>query len=129
MPGLVSSGRLDETDVRAYNPFMPRPADARAFLQRRARAIVEERLRFTWKADDELAGLGWSRRDALDQLAVLDQEQLLRTELAKSAGAGIIWVFCPLAWELERHLWIRLTEGADYTILVSFHIAEGDPWT
>ncbi len=108
---------------------MPRPADTRAFLERLARAIVEERLRFTWKADDELAGLGWSRQDALDQLAVLEPEQLLRTEPARGAQGGVIWVFCPIAWEVERHLWIRLTEGANYTILVSFHLAEGDPWT
>ena len=108
---------------------MSRLADTRAFLHRLHRAIIEERIRFTWKADDEIAGLGWSRQDAVDQLGVLEESHLLRTEAPRVAKAGLIWVFCPLAWELEQHLWIRLTENDDLTMLVSFHLAEGDPWT
>lgn len=108
---------------------MSDPNNARAFLHRLERAIAEERLIFSWKADDEIAELGWSLRDTLDQLSVLDVPELLRTEASKGSRTGLIWVFCPFVWHLDRHLWIRLTERDDLAILVSFHLAEGDPWT
>ncbi|MFH1466887.1 MAG: hypothetical protein ABIO70_21060 [Pseudomonadota bacterium] len=100
-----------------------------AFLHRLRRALDERRVQITWKADDEIASLGWSRQDAFDQLMVLEPADLLRTEPAKNQDFNLIWVFCPFAWDLEGHLWIRLTERADRTFLVSLHLAEGDPWT
>lgn len=102
---------------------------AAAFLTRLKAAIDDSRVRFTWKADDEIAELGWSRQDALDQLALLAVDELLRTDPPRSADFGPVWVFCPLAWDLDRYLWIRLTEGVDHTFLISFHLAQGDPWT
>ncbi len=129
VPGRVRARRLDETDCLSYNAFVVPSADTRTFLQRLEQAIADGRLQFTWKADDEIADLGWSRQDALDQLAVLEPAHLLRTEPAKGASFTLVWVFCPTAWELDRHLWIRLTETEDHPILVSFHLAEGDPWT
>ncbi|MBI4701311.1 MAG: type II toxin-antitoxin system MqsR family toxin [Deltaproteobacteria bacterium] len=99
------------------------------FLERLRQARAASAVRITWKADDEIAEIGWSRRDALDQLAALTEEDLLRTEPANHADFETIWVFCPLAPELDRHLWIRLAEREHHTLLVSFHLAEGDPWT
>ena len=108
---------------------MPPSSDVTAFLLRLVGALESERVRFTWKADDEIAALGWSRGDALDQLMLLASSDLLRTEPAREPGFTTIWVFCPLAWELDHHLWIRLSESDDHTFLISFHLAEGDPWT
>jgi hypothetical protein len=108
---------------------MPPDRDAAPFLLRLAVALENSRVRVTWKADDEIASLGWSRRDALDQLTVLAPEDLLRTEPSKSPDFDTIWVFCPLAWEHDRYLWIRLSERTDHTFVISFHLAEGDPWT
>ena len=70
--------------------------DVRHFLDRLADALGSSRLRITWKADDEISELGWSRQDALDQLAILNVEDLLRTEPSKSLDFGTIWVFAPL---------------------------------
>ena len=100
----------------------------RAFLRRFTAALSEGRVRITWKADDEIATLGWSRQDALDQLAALEARDLLRTEASNHPDFQTIWVFCPLLWALERHLWIRLCERADHVFLISFHLAERDPW-
>jgi hypothetical protein len=108
---------------------VPSRSDVAAFLERLAAALDSSRVRLTWKAEDEIAELGWSRQDALDQLALLEPGELLRTEPSNSPDFDLIWVFCPLVWELDRHLWIRLTERHDHTIVVSFHLAEGDPWT
>jgi hypothetical protein len=99
-----------------------------AFLTRLALAIAEGRVRVTWKADVEIAELGWSRQDAFDELSALAAADLLRTEPGKHPDFRRIWVFCPLAAELEEFLWIRLAERDDHTFLVSFHLAEGDPW-
>jgi hypothetical protein len=99
------------------------------FLKRRVGALDDDRVRITWKADDEIAALGWSRCDALQQLRALAPADFLRDEPAKNQDFKTIWVFCPFAWDLECHLWIRLAERADRTFLVSFHPAEGDPWT
>ena len=46
----------------------PRP-HPHAFLDRLATALATARVRFTWKADDELADLGWSTADATEALA------------------------------------------------------------
>ena len=116
------------TERMAYNQSMPRKDQISSFLKRLVAALDEDRVQITWKADDEIAALGWSRLDALDHLRVLDPADLLRTEPAKSPDFDLIWVFCPFAWDLEGHLWIRLTERADRTFLVSFHLAESDPW-
>lgn len=100
-----------------------------AFLTRLGAALTEGRVHFTWKADDEVAAFGWSRRDALDELRALTAEDLLRMEPARHPDFQAIWVFCPCVFELDRHLWIRLAERDDDTFLISFHLAEGDPWT
>ena len=121
---------MDETDSGSYNPFVAvSDPDVRAFLARLVAAVAEGRVRITWKADDEVAQLGWSRQDALDQLAVLESRDWLRTEPSKSPDFDAVWVFCPLAWELDQYLWIRLAERPDHVFLISFHLAEGDPWT
>lgn len=112
----------------AYNQFMALRDQATIFLNRLVAALDEDRVQITWKADDEIAALGWSRQDALSQLRALDSADLLRTEPAKSVDFDVIWIFCPFVWDLEGHLWIRLTERADRSFLVSFHLAEGDPW-
>jgi hypothetical protein len=62
------------------------------------------------------------------ELAARVAEDLLRTEPSRSADFVLIWVFCPLVVELDRHLWIRLAEDASGTIVISFHLAESDPW-
>ena len=46
-----------------------------------------------------------------------------------SAEFELIWVFCPLVWEVDQHLWIRVAENVDGTVVISFHLAERDPWT
>ncbi len=109
---------------------MAAPDPIFAFLERLSRALVERRVRLTWKADDEIAELGWSRQDAFDQLGILTEDDLLRTELPRSPNFSIIWVFCPPIPEFDgdRFLWIRLAEQPDHVFLVSFHIAEVDPW-
>jgi hypothetical protein len=107
---------------------MPSEPDVAAFLARLAVAIEEERVRFTWKADDEVAELGWSDADALREIAALVVGDLLRTEPSRSVDFTLIWVFCPLAAEIDRHLWIRLAEDTRGTIVISFHLAERDPW-
>jgi hypothetical protein len=108
---------------------MARGTDASEFLARLAAALKTARVRITWKADDEIASVGWSRQDALDQLRLLEAAELLRTEPSMSAEFTTLWVFCPLAWDLDRYLWIRLTENENRTFLVSFHLAEGNPWS
>lgn len=113
----------------AYNTSMPPRDQTTAFLHRLVAALDEDRIEITWKADDEIAALGWSRQDALSQLRGLDLTDLLRTEPSKNPDFHLIWVFCPFAWDLDGYLWIRLAERADRTFLVSFHLAEGDPWT
>lgn len=117
------------TDIRAYNPFVPSHDAVAAFLDRLSTALATDRVQITWKALDELAALGWSHQDALAQLALLQPEDLLRTEPSRSPDFGTIWVFCPLAWEADQFLWIRLTERGDANLLISFHFARGDPWT
>jgi hypothetical protein len=108
---------------------MPPAPDVSAFLTRLADAIEHGRVRFTWKADDEVAELGWSDADALGDIAALTAGDLLRTEPSRSVDFTLIWVFCPLAAELDRYLWIRLAEDKGGTIVISFHLAERDPWT
>ena len=108
---------------------MPAAPEVAAFLSRLAVAIGEARVRFTWKADDEVAELGWSDDDALGELALLTAGELLRTEASRSIDFTLIWVFCPLAAELDRYLWIRLAEDTCGTFVISFHLAERDPWT
>lgn len=76
-----------------------------------------------------MAALGWSDADALREIAALSARDLLRTEPSRSVDFTLIWVFCPLAGELDRYLWIRLSEDASGTIVISFHLAERDPWT
>ncbi len=76
-----------------------------------------------------MALLGWSVEDVLAQLAALEPAELLRTEPARSAEFELIWVFCPLVWEVDQHLWIRVAENVDGTVVISFHLAERDPWT
>lgn len=106
----------------------PRPYP-HAFLDRLATALATARVRFTWKADDDLADLGWSTADATEALAALTVADFLRTEPSRSIDFTIIWVFCPLVPELDRYLWIRLAEDAGGTLVISFHLAERDPWT
>lgn len=89
--------------------------DVAAFLDRLTVALAESRVRLTWKADDEVAELGWSDIDALSEIAALASGDLLRTEPSQSVDFTLIWVFCPLVAELDLHLWI--------------HLAERDPWT
>ena len=119
---------MDKTDICAYNRVVPAALRVAAFLARLATALASERVRITWKADEELVELGWSHEDALARLALLSAGDLLRTEEARDPGCSTIWVFCPPAWEIDRHLWIRLAESADETFVVSFHPARGDPW-
>ena len=106
----------------------PRPPP-HAFLDRLATALATARVRFTWKADDELAELGWSTGDARDVLAALTVADFLRNEPSRSVDFTLIWVFCPLLPELDRYLWIRLAEDVGGTLVISFHLAERDPWT
>jgi hypothetical protein len=108
--------------------MLPAP-DAGAFLVRLAVAIEEGRVRITWKAADELAELGWSEADALQEIAALRSTDVLRTETPRSVDFTLIWVFCPLVAEVDRHFWIRMAEAAHGTIVISFHLAERDPWT
>lgn len=103
--------------------------DVPALLRRLSAALRTSRVRFTWKAEDEFTELGWSHRDALDELAALTPSDFLRTEVSRSADVACIWVFCPLLPEREEFLWIRLAEDAAGTIVISFHLAERDPWT
>lgn len=107
---------------------MPPAPDVGLFLARLAVAVQESRVRFTWNADDEVADLGWSTADALGEVAALSAVDLLRTEPSRSADFTLIWVFCPMAAEIDRYLWIRLAEEVSGTI-ISFHLAESDPWT
>ncbi len=102
--------------------------DVAALLDRLVVALEESRVWFTWKADDEIAELGWSEADARDELTALSAVDLLRTEPSRSDDFTLIWVFCPLVAELDRYLWIRLAEDAGGTIIISFHLAERDPW-
>ncbi len=104
-------------------------AVVRAFLERLRAALANESVRFTWKADDELADLAWSNVDAYAELEALQVADFLRTEPSRSRDFTLIWVFCPLASELQRHLWIRLAEVPGGAIVISFHLAERDPWT
>ena len=106
----------------------PRPPLS-AFLDRLAAALLASQVRFTWKADDELAELGWSTADAREALADLTAADFLRTEPSRSVDFTLIWVFCPLLPELDRYLWIRLAEDAAGTLVISFHLAARDPWT
>ncbi len=62
-------------------------------------------------------------------LAALNVADFLRSEPSRSVDFTVIWVFCPLVPELDRHLWIRLAEDAGGTLVISSHLAEGDPWT
>jgi len=107
---------------------VPSGPEVAAFLARLAAALKERRVRFTWKADDEIAELGWSEEDVRLELASLAAADFLRSEPSRSADFVLIWVFCPLAAELDRHLWIRLAEDVRGTIVISFHLAETDPW-
>lgn len=108
---------------------MSGPDAVDAFLGRLAVAIRATRVRFTWKADDELADLGWTLDDAYAELFGLRAGDFLRTEPSRSIECTVIWVFCPFVQEQERHLWIRLAEVPDGTLVISFHLAERDPWT
>lgn len=108
---------------------MPPAPDVAAVLARLALAIEEARVRLTWKADDEVAELGWTDADALLEVAGLSKFDLLRTEPSQSVDFTLIWVFCPLVHDLDCHLLIRLAEDASGTIVISFHLAERDPWT
>ena len=108
---------------------MPSASAVRAFLARLAASLETSRVRLTWKADDEMVALGWSVEEVLAQLAALEPRDLLRTEPARSPEYELIWVFCPLVWELDQYLWIRLAEDAEGNIVISFHLAERDPWT
>ncbi len=86
-------------------------------------------MRVTWKAADEIAALGWSHADALDQLASLVPDDLLDTEPSRHPDFALIWIFCPALHDPhDTFLWIRLAERADETFVVSFHPASGDPW-
>lgn len=108
---------------------MPPAPDVDALLLRLKAALRESRVRFSWKAEDEIADLGWTEEDARGELAALAPSDLLRTEPSRSAEFTLIWVFCPLAAELERYLWIRVSEDAAGSLIISFHLAERDPWT
>ena len=108
---------------------MPSRSETIAFLARVSRALAADRVRITWKADDEIADLGWSHADALDQLAALLPDDLLNTEPSRHPDFAVIWIFCPvLPEEDDTFLWIRLAERTDETFVVSFHPALGDPW-
>jgi len=106
----------------------PRPSPS-SFLDRLTTALAESRVRFTWKAEDEILELGWSDADARDVLAHLTTGDFLRTEPSRSVDFTLIWVFCPLLPELDRHLWIRFAEDTGGTLVIRFHLAAGDPWT
>jgi hypothetical protein len=112
-----------------YKSFMPSRPEIFAFLSRVARALAADSVRITWKADDEIADLGWSHADALNLLAVLVPDDLLDTEPSRHPEFALIWVFCPaLPEDDDTFLWIRLAERSDETFVVSFHPAAGDPW-
>lgn len=125
-----TTGRVDRTHCVHYNSFMKSPAETAAFLTRVARALAADRVRITWKADDELGELGWSHDDALYQLAALVSDDLLDTEPSRHPDFTLIWVFCPPLPDDDdgSFLWIRLAERTDETFIVSFHLAQGDPW-
>lgn len=107
---------------------MKGPPDVAAFLARVAVALSSGGVRFTWKAQDEIAELGWSDADALGELSALRAADLLRTESSRASNATLIWVFCPFIADLDGHLWIRLSEDAHGNLVISFHIAERNPW-
>jgi hypothetical protein len=69
------------------------------------------------------------RRRAL-QLAALVSDDLLDTEPSRHPDFTLIWVFCPPLPDDDdgSFLWIRLAERTDETFIVSFHLAQGDPW-
>jgi hypothetical protein len=69
---------------------MPDAPDLAAFLRRLALAIAEERVRFTWKADDEVAELGWSDAEALLELAALSPADHRRTEPSRAVDFTLI---------------------------------------
>ena len=108
---------------------MPSAPDVAALLARLKVALRESRVRFSWKAEDEVADLGWTEEDAHGELAALTSADLLRTEPSRSVDFTLIWVFCPLAAELEQYLWIRVSEDSVGTLIISFHLAERNPWT
>lgn len=120
---------LDQTDSRSYNSFVPpAPPDVPAFLMRLQAALVARKVRFSWKADDERLWLGWSETDALDELSCLSKTDFLRTEISRSLNDSTIWVFCPLVADLDEYLWVRLAEDNQGTLIISFHLAERNPW-
>lgn len=90
--------------------YAPRP-HPHAVLDRLATALATARVGSSWKADDELADLGWSTADATDVLAALTVADVLRTEPSRSVD------------------WIRLAEDAGGTLVIRFQLAERDPRT
>ncbi|HNC94616.1 MAG TPA: hypothetical protein PKW90_00755 [Myxococcota bacterium] len=108
---------------------MPPIQSVAAFLNRLKMAMEAGCVRFTWKAEDEIAELGWSEADAMGELAALHSTDLLRTETSRSADFTLIWVFCPFAADLDCYLWIRLAEQGSGSIVISFHLAGRNPWT
>jgi hypothetical protein len=75
---------------------MPSRSETIAFVarvSRVSRALATDRVRITWKADDEIADLGWSHTDALDQLAALLPDDLPNTEPSRHPDFALIWIF------------------------------------
>lgn len=107
-------------------PVPDRPL--RSFLARLHAAVQSRRVRVTRKTEQELEELGWEVEDVLVSLGDLAERDFLRREPARVATHDLVWVFCPSYW--DGVLWIRLVEQADaFVLVVSFHPAEGDPWT
>ncbi len=109
---------------------MPSRSETIAFLARVARALATDRVRITWKADDEIADLGWSHTDRRARPARRVAPRRAPQHRAVAAPRlPLIWIFCPaLPDEDDTFLWIRLAERSDETFVVSFQPALRDPW-
>lgn len=100
------------------------PAEIRALLGRLLQALHQGRIMVTRYAAQRAAEeLGWERRDILQQLGELEEDDFERVEDSMHWSASRIWVFCPLF--IDETLWIRLVE-CEGIVVVSFHGAEDD---
>lgn len=104
-------------------------AAIRALLARLRAAVVAGRVEATKKSDREITEIGWLKEDVFIQLMELEFHDFLKAETARNWPNQTVWVFCPEFWD-GRFLWIRLIEeGGGFVLVISFHPAQGDPWS
>ena len=106
---------------------MRRTTTPLAFLKKLSTSLARGRIEVRRKANDELTVLGWELSDLLLQLRALNEADFLRVETAHRDDRRVVWVFCP-DWWAGGWLWVRLTEEEGDVVVVSFHLAQGDPW-